>query len=118
MDAAKSCLDPASSIRNASRHRLRRVIGFCLTWKLFLISLAVCSPGQGYDTSTYIVLQQGRRDRPTAWIAQLAERLALRLTRWDAIYFTSASAGGQVYEQEWAFRSLFSELTSGVERGA
>lgn len=126
MDVAKGWMDLASSVGglagpvgnrpNASGQHLTVLLGFFLSWKLVLLSFAVCGPGQGYDTSTSIVLEQSHRIQPRSWIAKLAERLVLRLVRWDAIYYTSASVSGQVYEQEWAFRSLFSKLTRGVQR--
>lgn len=34
---------------------------------------------------------------------ELTARLALRLIKWDAIYFVSIGKRGRVYEQEWAF---------------
>src|ERR1700722_10110406 len=34
---------------------------------------------------------------------EAGERLVVRLTRWDAVYFSQTAAHGQEREQEWAF---------------
>ncbi|PPJ50252.1 hypothetical protein CBER1_04871 [Cercospora berteroae] len=79
---------------------------FCL-WKLLVVLIAAASPGPGYDTSTQLLL------RPNAnavdpWL----DHLATKLTRWDGLYFASASANGQVFEQQWAFSPFLTRVTS------
>ncbi|KAK3709733.1 ER membrane glycoprotein subunit of the GPI transamidase complex-like protein [Vermiconidia calcicola] len=94
---------------------LRDLITIFLGWKLLLLAIACASPGPGYDTSTQILLDQHASGDET-WLARLLERVILRLTRWDGIYFASASTHGHVNEQEWAFSWVLAKVTSGVAR--
>ena len=59
-------------------------------WKLFLLLVAIGSPGSGYDTSTSL-------------LPQPQSLLTSKLVRWDAIYYTQIAQRGYVFEQEWAF---------------
>ena len=53
----------------------------------------------GYDTSsTHLFLDD------QSLFEGLPGRLAVALTRWDAIYFVSNSERGYIWEQEWAFQ--------------
>lgn len=95
-----------------------RLTLYFLSWKLMLLFIALASPGPGYDTSTEILFN--RRDncdvsRP--WHDSLAERLALRLTRWDGIYFASSSTRGHLNEQDWAFSWALARITHVVSGG-
>ncbi|EGY14243.1 GPI mannosyltransferase [Verticillium dahliae VdLs.17] len=68
-----------------------------LAWKGLLLAVALASglTGPSYDTSTTLALN--RVESSTAF------SLVTRLTRWDAIYFTSSAQHGYRFEQEWAF---------------
>ncbi|PIA94190.1 GPI mannosyltransferase 2 [Cercospora beticola] len=79
---------------------------FCL-WKLLLVLIAAASPGPGYDTSTQLLLRPNA-NTANSWL----DHLAIRLTRWDGLYFASASANGQVFEQQWAFSPFLTRVTS------
>ncbi|GIZ44919.1 hypothetical protein CKM354_000810300 [Cercospora kikuchii] len=79
---------------------------FCL-WKLLLVLIAAASPGPGYDTSTQLLLHP-KGSAAHSWL----DHLAITLTRWDGLYFASASANGQVFEQQWAFSPFLTRLTS------
>lgn len=59
-------------------------------WKILLFSIALMSPGPGYDTSTELLEGVGDSN-------------LLSLVRWDAIYFVEAARNGYVFEQQWAF---------------
>lgn len=77
-----------------------------LSWKALILAVVLASSltGPAYDTSTTLALD---RDEITS-----AGSLVTRLTRWDAIYFTSAARHGRVYEQEWAFGAGLPGLVS------
>lgn len=92
----------------------RLTLAFCI-WKLVLLLIAGASPAPGYDTSTYILLRSypSPSSTPASWL----DSWALKLTRWDAIYFTTASYRGPLFEQNWAFSRTFTLLTSHVARG-
>ncbi|GAB7327552.1 hypothetical protein MBLNU13_g11414t1 [Cladosporium sp. NU13] len=87
------------------------LLAFFVAWKLLLLGVACASPGPGYDTSTRILFDQ-YNVQAHSWISQAIERLTLRLTRWDALYFSTSSARGHLYEQEWAFSWFMSRLTA------
>lgn len=89
------------------RKYMRELVLYFVTWKLLLLAVAYASPGPGYDTSTALVL-----DRDAVQPYTVLDTLLLRLTRWDALYFTSSSHRGHVYEQEWAFSWALSRVTS------
>lgn len=80
---------------------------FFTCWKALLLLVAAATPGPGYDTSTQILFYGiGRTNH--GW--QLHETVVARVTRWDAIYFTSGARYGDVFEQEWAFSWAFKKL--------
>jgi GPI mannosyltransferase 2 len=80
---------------------------FFLAWKFLLLTVAFLAPGPSYDSSTELLFQsQGLSGTPQLNPNEESwgfERLARRLTRWDAIYFTTIGCRGRVFEQEWAF---------------
>ena len=95
---------------------VKTLLKYFLIWKILLLAIACASPGPGYDTSTEILFAQG--EQPVASFAVRAvEHLALRLTRWDGIYFVSNSAYGHVNEQNWAFSWALARCTSFISRG-
>lgn len=96
-----------------SRSRWQLLKAF-LAWKLLLLAIACASPGPGYDTSTDIFLASSNG----ALFHKLAQHFATRLTRWDALYFVSASQHGKLFEQEWAFSWAQSQLSALLARGA
>lgn len=73
-------------------------------WKLFLLLVAIASPGDGYDTSTTLLRQSsGTVSTNGSFLKGLLLTIANRLTRWDAIHFTGIAKHGYVFEQQWAF---------------
>lgn len=93
-----------------------RLAGFFALWKCLLLFIAVASPGPGYDTSTQILFRR-YQDAARSWPSVVAQTLATKLTRWDAIYFASSSERGYLFEQEWAFSRTYAILTSTIARG-
>lgn len=93
------------------------LLAFFVAWKLLLLIVACASPGPGYDTSTRILFDQ-YDVQAHSWASRVVEHLTLRLTRWDALYFSTSSARGHLYEQEWAFSWFMSRLTSMLSNGA
>ncbi|KAI3321337.1 glycosyltransferase family 76 protein [Xylariaceae sp. AK1471] len=81
-------------------HPVRSLTYIFLTWKTFLLAIALGSGvGPAYDTSSTLL----SNDRAT--YHESAFDIATRLTRWDAIYYVQASRRGYLFEQEWAFAS-------------
>ncbi len=76
-----------------------------LVWKGLLLVVAICSPGAGYDTSTTL-----RESSHSFRLPFTLQRIADKLTRWDAIYFVTTSSRGYLFEQEWAFGWGFTKL--------
>ncbi|KAF3904287.1 hypothetical protein AA313_de0209179 [Arthrobotrys entomopaga] len=76
----------------------------------------------GYDTSSTHITEPGEYT-PTQTasflnapvITDSVERLAVALTRWDAIYFASIARLGHRWEQEWAFGVGQSYLLQGYQ---
>ena len=101
----------------ASKPYLTWLLAFFVAWKLLLLGIACASPGPGYDTSTRILFDQ-YHVQASSWISRAVEHLTLRLTRWDALYFSTSSARGHLYEQEWAFSWFMSRLTAMLANGA
>ena len=103
------------------RRPVPALTGVFLAWKLVLLFLAAASPGPGYDTSSLIVLarhvEPGQRQ---AFFDALGvvDRLALRLFRWDALYFVGVADRGFAHEQEWAFSGVYAQLLSFVGQRA
>ena len=93
-------------------------------WKTLLLIIAYASPGPGYDTSSQLLpfFEQSHviQDISASWstLRSLIRRITLHLTRWDAVYFTSAADRGHVFEQEWAFSPFLAALTSHLTRRA
>ncbi|MCJ1472255.1 ER membrane glycoprotein subunit of the GPI transamidase complex-like protein [Lambiella insularis] len=75
-----------------------------IAWKLLLCLIAISSPGQGYDTSTFL--------RQPA-----SKGLIGKFVRWDAIYFTQVAQHGYEFEQEWAFSYAFTRLLAFISNG-
>jgi phosphatidylinositol glycan class V len=86
-------------------HPVKTLALLFVLWKALLLGVAVASPGPGYDTSTQILLRAStaRAGGQTSFIYSLGERLALKLMRWDAIYFVKSAERGYLNEQDWAF---------------
>ncbi|EKG13131.1 GPI mannosyltransferase 2-like protein [Macrophomina phaseolina MS6] len=111
---------PRAFTRALASPRTSLVIVFA-AWKTLLLLIAFASPGPGYDTSTTLLL--GRDAAASAlvsasvpWTATLGERLASKLTRWDAIYFTVAAERGYQHEQDWAFSWAFNRFIAQVAK--
>ncbi|SPO04794.1 related to GPI mannosyltransferase 2 [Cephalotrichum gorgonifer] len=97
----------------ATTERLTLTKAF-LAWKAFLLALVLASSfAPSYDSSTSLALglppdhphassSPSTPLTPTTTLS-LADVIASRLTRWDAIYFTSSAHRGYIHEQEWAF---------------
>ena len=89
-----------------------------MAWKLLLVAVAVLAPGPSYDTSTSLLLTltspnvARSNDGQQSLLAGLSTRLVERLTRWDAIYFSTLAHRGYVNEQAWAFGYGFSRLVT------
>lgn len=75
------------------------------------MSIALASPGPGYDTSTTLSkCDHGEGAiKASSWLDNFV--------RWDAIYFTQIAHRGVVFEQEWAFGWGFARLLTLVGRG-
>ena len=101
---------------NGSDDSLQALIKLFIVWKLILLACACISPGPGYDTSTQILFDQHGPSSDSR-ATRAIERLVLRLTRWDGIYFSSLATRGHVNEQEWAFSWALARVTSIVTRG-
>ncbi|RDL39606.1 GPI mannosyltransferase 2 [Venustampulla echinocandica] len=104
---------------HATRHPVKSLIAFFVLWKALLLFIACCSPGQGYDTSTNLILPPYGTEKFNAFPLPL-QLIAAKVTRWDAIYFVRASNRGYTFEQEWAFGWGFTRLiafcTAGLEK--
>lgn len=87
----------------------RSLVAVFLLWKALLLLIAISSPGPGYDTSTGLALV--KNDSATT-LPHLVGHIANKLTRWDAIYFTTIAERDYVHEQEWAFGFGFTKLIS------
>ncbi|KAF2103655.1 mannosyltransferase [Rhizodiscina lignyota] len=112
----------------SQKPRINLICLFVL-WKIFLLAIAILSPGPGYDTSTQLLLIGDLGDGHSSpgesnfseWsVSRLA---AEKLTRWDGIYFASLAERGYIFEQGWAFSwgltrlmSLFTKALSSDER--
>ncbi|KAM7203880.1 GPI mannosyltransferase 2 [Rhypophila sp. PSN 637] len=84
-------------------HPIQSLITLFITWKVFLLLVALCSPGPGYDTSTTLATRNYQLAVPLTYVID-------KLTRWDAIYFVKVAARGYKYEQEWAWGWGFTRL--------
>lgn len=76
-------------------------------WKVLLLTIVYLNPdgATGYDSSTQLLFQllQSTGKDPISPTGVSSSRIVSALTRWDAVYFTSAAYRGYVHEQEWAF---------------
>jgi GPI mannosyltransferase 2 len=72
-------------------------------WKVLLLTLAIISPGPGYDTSTQLLFRGYGVNSALLSSTSAGDVLAQKLTRWDAIYFATSAERGYQLEQEWAF---------------
>lgn len=93
------------------------LLAFFAAWKLLLLAVVCASPGPGYDTSTRVLFDQCNV-QAHSWTSRVVEHLTLKLTRWDALYFSTSSARGHLYEQEWAFSWFMARLTAMLANGA
>jgi hypothetical protein len=91
------------AVRQPHHAPLSSLIVLFVGWKLLLLTIAFSSPGFGYDTSTRILLQSRGLPLSDTHATSVSERFALKLVRWDAIYYTTTAARGYTFEQEWAF---------------
>lgn len=99
------------------RPRLSLVLIF-ISWKLLLLFIACTSPYPGYDTSTTLLFSAGSQTGGGQHIHRTAlKKLAGKLTRWDAIYFSQIAHRGAIFEQEWAFGWGFARLLQAINRG-
>lgn len=105
------------TLSSPTKPYLTWLLAFFAAWKLLLLLVAYASPGPGYDTSTRTLFEQ-YNTRPHSWLAGIVQNITLRLTRWDAIYFSTSSERGHLYEQEWAFSWFMSRLTALLSNGA
>ncbi|KAM0331354.1 hypothetical protein ACHAQA_003026 [Verticillium albo-atrum] len=94
---AAAASTPASALTQYTDNPRHTIFTVFLAWKGLLLAVALASglTGPSYDTSTTLALN--RDESSTAF------SLVTRLTRWDAIYFTSSAQHGYRFEQEWAF---------------
>jgi len=98
----------------------RSLIALFVAWELLLLSIALLSPGLGYDTSTQLLLQGHGirhiqlplREAIAHGPSPILDRLLRKLTRWDAIYFASIAEKGYLLEQEWMSGWGFTRLLS------
>lgn len=97
----------SSALEAFHKQQLKRVILVFLCWKVVVFSLLALCPGPGYDTSGLILLKE---EDGIYLKASFSDQIALKLLRWDALYFAKAAQRGYFYEQEWAF----SKYSSGV----
>ncbi|KAM0276047.1 hypothetical protein ACHAQH_007133 [Verticillium albo-atrum] len=94
---APTTTTPAGGLSQYTSNPRQTIFTVFLAWKGLLLAIALASglTGPSYDTSTTLALN--RDESSTAF------SLVTRLTRWDAIYFTSSAQHGYRFEQEWAF---------------
>lgn len=108
----------AANVTASPKPHFTWLLAIFTAWKSLLLAVAYASPGPGYDTSTRILFgQYNSAPRPT-WLVQTVQDLTLRLTRWDALYFTTSSERGHLFEQEWAFSWFMARLTAFLSNGA
>lgn len=99
-------------------HPYQALIIVFVAWKSILIAVAACSPGSGYDTSTFpFQLHEDHPAQEYGSVATILSFLSAKLTKWDAIYFTTISNRGYLYEQEWAFGWGFTRVIAFFSHG-
>lgn len=99
-------------------HPRPSLIVLYMGWKLLLLSVALASPGLGYDTSTTLLhLEPGFSGMDyNSGLGYLSPNLD-SLIRWDAVYFTQIGRRGYLWEQEWAFGWGFTKSLAAIGRG-
>lgn len=90
----------------------RQLVLVFFAWKTLLFLLTAFCPGPGYDTSGFILTDASTSRYANLKSASRFDHLVLNLFRWDALYFVKAAERGLVFEQEWAFSPVFSQLLS------
>lgn len=95
-------IDPRTAVK---RPIVTLSILFC-AWKLLLLLILTLASGPAYDTSSELAAGVN------------APTVLTRLTKWDAIFFTSIAQRGYLYEQEWAFGYGYARLVGLVAGGA
>lgn len=103
----------AAFARPHDHPRTTLVITFAV-WKLLLCAVAALSPGEGYDTSAWVLVRQHAAEADTP--PNSLNGFIIKFVRWDAIYFLTASLRGYVFEQEWAFSWSFASLISQLSK--
>ena len=103
------------SLLNIDRPYLLLGLLFAI-WKALLLVLVLLAPGPGYDTSTTLLPPLLDGSPSSALYSTLLWRVATRLVRWDALYFTQIARRGYVFEQEWAFGWGHTQLLGLVAR--
>lgn len=98
---------PMAATKVSDRRRL--VLGF-FAWKALLFLLTAFCPGHGYDSSALILTDASDNRHINHEFSSLLNHLILNLFRWDALYFVKAAERSLVFEQEWAFSPVFSQL--------
>ncbi|RAL17107.1 DUF409 domain protein [Aspergillus homomorphus CBS 101889] len=89
-------------------HPYQSLLVIFTLWKGLLFLIVILTPGAGYDTSTTLIQWNGNATKTPMPV--FLETVSLKLTRWDAIYFTKAANRGYDFEQEWAFSYGLSRL--------
>ncbi len=88
-----------------------------LVWKLLLLSIALVSPGAGYDTSTTLLQSDNKLANLTSNFGLVFTLKLESLVRWDAIYYTQIAQNGYIWEQEWAFGWGFTRFIALISKG-
>lgn len=101
-----------ASISRLQHSPIASLLTLFTAWKVLLLTLAILSPGPGYDTSTQLLFRGFGVDSTLPSTTTTSGRLAQKLTRWDGIYFASSAERGYQFEQEWAFGWGFTRAIS------
>jgi hypothetical protein len=116
MSSAYSSLKPTSSCRprflDPSQPIKSLSIGFWV-WKALLFVIIIGCPGLGYDSSSSLLPFQSNGSVDVIASAEAGHTLLpipLKFVRWDSIYFVHIARNGYVFEQEWAFSYVYSNL--------
>lgn len=101
-----------ASISRLQHSPIASLLTLFTAWKVLLLTLAILSPGPGYDTSTQLLFRGFGVNSTLPSTTTINGRLAQKLTRWDGIYFASSAERGYQFEQEWAFGWGFTRAIS------